>query len=283
MADVQTVEAAPVEETKSELIAPPVEKDKDKEGKSGVSTAARRQAKAGRAKHSKRFLALAKGLSKEVAYEPLEALIKVKALATAKFDETVETAINLGVDPRHGDQMVRGTTNLPHGTGKSRTVWAFARGEKAEEARAAGAEFVGAEDLLERIQKEGGASCDILVASPDMMPLVGRLGQILKQKMPNPKAGTVSPNLGQVVRDIKGATRAEYRVDKNGIIHAPIGKASYPVEHLEANMTALLGALLKAKPAASKGKYFKKVTLTSTMGPAVVVDVLAALKVAEKV
>ena len=137
-------------------------------------------------------------------------------------------AVNLGVDPRHGDQMVRGTTNLPHGTGKSRVVWVFARGEKAEDARAAGADVVGAEDLVERIQKEGGATCDILVASPDMMPLVGRLGQILKQKMPNPKAGTVSPNIGQVVRDIKGATRAEYRVDKNGIIHAPIGKASYP-------------------------------------------------------
>ena len=141
---------------------------------------------------------------------------------------------------------------------------------------------MGAEDLVERIQKEGGATCDMLVASPDMMPLVGRLGQILKQKMPNPKAGTVSPNVGQVVRDIKGATRAEYRVDKNGIIHAPIGKASYPVEHLHANFAALLNALMKAKPAAAKGKYVKKITITSTMGPSLQVDTAVAQKMAER-
>src|SRR5262249_41835008 len=151
-------------------------------------------------------------------------------------------------------------------------VWAFARGEKAEDAKAAGADVVGAEDLMERIQKAGGADCDILVATPDMMPLVGRLGQILKQRMPNPKAGTVSPNISQVVRDIKGATRAEYRVDKNGIIHAPIGKASYSVEHLQDNFVTLLSALIKAKPAAAKGKYLKKITLTSTMGPSLSVD-----------
>ena len=143
--------------------------------------------------------------------------------------------------------------------------------------------MVGAEDLMERIQKEGGASCDLLVASPDMMALVGRLGQILKAKMPNPKAGTVSPNVGQVVRDIKGATRAEYRVDKNGIIHGPIGKASYPVENLHANFAALLAALIKAKPAASKGKYVKRVSVSSTMGPSVVVDVADAQKTAEHV
>lgn len=250
--------------------------------KHGLSTAARRKAKATRAKHSKRYTALVKGLGNLEGLEPDAALAKVKELATAKFDETVESAINLGVDPRHGDQMVRGTTNLPHGTGKSRVVWAFARGEKAEDARAAGADFVGAEDLVERIQKAGGADCDILVASPDMMPLVGRLGQILKQKMPNPKAGTVSPNVGQVVRDIKQATRAEYRVDKNGIIHAPIGKASYPIEHLHANFVALVTALVKAKPAASKGKYLKKVTLTSTMGPGIVVDVAAVQKLTER-
>ena len=212
--------------------------------KSGLSTAARRKAKAGRAKHSKRFLAIAKGLAKENLYDPDAAFAKVKELATAKFDETVEAAINLGVDPRHGDQMVRGTTNLPYGTGKSRVVWVFARGEKADDARAAGADFVGAEDLVERIQKEGGANCDILVASPDMMPLVGRLGQILKARMPNPKAGTVSPNVAQVVKDIKGATRAEFRVDKNGIIHAAIGKASFPVEHIHANFAALLSAVI---------------------------------------
>lgn len=202
------------------------ETTEEQEEKSGLSTAARRKAKVGRPRHSKRFLAIAKGVDSVKLYELDEAIAKIKSNATAKFDETVEAAINLGVDPRHGDQMVRGTTNLPHGTGKSRVVWVFARGEKAEDAKAAGADVVGAEDLVERIQKEGGASCDILVATPDVMPLVGRLGQILKQKMPNPKAGTVSPNVGQVVRDIKGATRAEYRVDKNGIIHAPIGKAS---------------------------------------------------------
>ncbi len=251
--------------------------------KHGLSTAARRKAKVNRAKHSQRYLGIAKkGKGDEIV--SLEAAItRVKANATAKFDETIEIAVNLGVDPRHGDQMVRGTTNLPFGTGKSRVVWVFARGEKADDARAAGADVVGAEDLMERIQKEGGASCDILVASPDMMLLVGRLGQILKAKMPNPKAGTVSPNVGQVVRDIKGATRAEYRVDKNGIIHGPIGKASYPVENLQANFIALLSALVKAKPAAAKGKYVKRINVSSTMGPSIEVDVADAQKAAEHV
>jgi large subunit ribosomal protein L1 len=267
----------------TEQTTPPPAEKAEGEEKSGLSTAARRKLKAGRARHSRRFLALIKTLPKEQSYDIDAALAKVRELATAKFDETVETAINLGVDPRHGDQMVRGTTNLPHGTGKSRVVWAFARGEKADDARAAGADLVGAEDLMERIQKEGGAACDILVASPDMMPLVGRLGQILKARMPNPKAGTVSPNLGQVIRDIKAATRAEYRVDKNGIIHVPIGKASYPVEHLHENFAALLNALVKAKPAAAKGKYLKKITLTSTMGPSLNVDVASAAKLAERV
>jgi large subunit ribosomal protein L1 len=254
----------------------------EKAEKSGLSTAARRKAKVNRPKHSKRYLGVVKSLNADEVYSAEAAFARIKDLATAKFDETIETAINLGVDPRHGDQMVRGTTNLPYGTGKSRVVWAFARGEKAADARAAGADFVGAEDLVERIQKEGGASCDILVATPDMMPLVGRLGQILKQKMPNPKAGTVSPNVAQVVRDIKGATRAEYRVDKNGIVHAPIGKASYPVEHLHANFIALLNALVKAKPAAAKGKYVKKITLTSTMGPGLQIDVTEAQKLTER-
>lgn len=270
MSDVETkpVEATPVEGEAAE--------------KTGLSTAARRKAKSTRARHSKRYQALAKGASADTLLEPIAALTKVKELANAKFDETVEAAINLGVDPRHGDQMVRGTTNLPFGTGKSRVVWVFARGEKAADAQAAGADVVGAEDLVERIQKEGGASCDILVASPDMMPLVGRLGQILKQKMPNPKAGTVSPNVAQVVKDIKGATRAEYRVDKNGIVHAPIGKASYPVENLNANFNALLSALIKAKPAAAKGKYLRKISVTSTMGPSHQIDIAAAQKHVER-
>ncbi len=266
----------------SDLTAAPTEAEASTE-KHGLSTAARRKAKVNRAKHSKRFLAIAKTVSIGEIHGLDEGIAKVKELATAKFDETIEAAINLGVDPRHGDQMVRGTTNLPFGTGKSRVVWVFARGEKAEDAKAAGADYVGAEDLLERIQKENGAACDLLVASPDMMPLVGRLGQILKAKMPNPKAGTVSPNVGQVVRDIKGATRAEYRVDKNGIIHAPIGKASYPVENLHANFVALLGALVKAKPAAAKGKYVKRINLSSTMGPSIEIDVTVAQKAAERV
>jgi len=268
----------------TEVKTAPAEAPAEEEAaKSGLSTAARRKAKAGRAKHSKRFLALAKGLKADALLDPDAALARIKELATAKFDETVEAAVNLGVDPRHGDQMVRGTTNLPHGTGKSRVVWVFARGDKADDARAAGADVVGAEDLVERIQKAGGADCDLLVASPDMMPLVGRLGQILKARMPNPKAGTVSPNVAQVVKDIKGATRAEYRVDKNGIIHAPIGKASFPVEHLHANFAALIGALVKAKPTAAKGKYLKKVTITCTMGPSLQIDTALAQKLAERV
>ncbi len=272
MADVETTTAASEVETA----------DGEKAEKSGISTAARRHQKAGRQKHSRRFLALEKSLPKDRVYELDEGLSKAKELATAKFDETIECAVNLGVDPRHGDQMVRGTTNLPYGTGKSRVVWAFARGEKADDAKAAGADVVGAEDLVERIQKAGGADCDILVATPDMMPLVGRLGQILRQQMPNPKAGTVSPNIGQIVRDIKGATRAEYRVDKNGIIHAAIGKASYPTEHLQENFVTLLSALIKAKPAAAKGKYLKKIAISSTMGPSLDIDVAGVQRLAER-
>lgn len=241
--------------------------------KTGLSTAARRKQKASRRRHSQRFTAVAKTLDRSRVYTLDEALAKVKELSTAKFDETIDIAVNLGVDPRHGDQMVRGTANLPHGTGKSRSVWVFARGQRADDALAAGADVVGAEDLVERIQKEGGASCDILVAAPDVMALVGRLGPILKQKMPNPKAGTVSPNVGQVVRDIKAATRIEYRVDKNGIIHAAVGKVSFPAENTRENFLVLLDALVKAKPSASKGKYLKKVSISSTMGPSLVLDI----------
>jgi len=204
----------------------------------GLSTAARRQAKRGRAAHSKRFLSLAKGLDKNTVLGVDEAIAKVKSAATAKFDETIEVAVNLGVDPRHGDQMVRGTVNLPHGTGKSRKVLVFARGANADAASAAGADEVGAEELVERIQKgwDGYAAYDLIVATPDMMALVGRIGSILKQKMPNPKAGTVSPNVGQVVKEIKGATRAEFRVERGGaIIHSAIGKASFSEEALKEN------------------------------------------------
>src|SRR5579884_2815794 len=273
MADTQEVIAGTPAEGKPEGSSVP--------GRSGLSTAARRKAKAGHRKHSLRYLALAKQAPQDRVYELDEALTKVKQKATAKFDETIEAAINLGVDPRHGDQMVRGTTTLPYGTGKSRVVWVFARGEKAEEAKAAGADLVGAEDLVERIQKEGGANCDILVADPDVMPLVFRLGQILKQRMPNAKAGTVSPNVAQVVREIKQAKRVEYRVDKNGIIHAPIGKASFPAEHIKANLIALVSALLKARPASAKGKYLKRITLSSTMGPGIHVDPTEVQRLAE--
>ncbi len=250
-----------------------------------VSTRQRREAKAGRARHSKRFEKLAKLTNNDEALEPAAAMAKVKELATAKFDETVEAAINLGVDPRHGDQVVRGTVNLPHGTGKSRKVAVFARGDRADEARAAGADEVGAEDLVERIQKgwAGWTQFDLFVASPDMMSVVGRVGSILKQKMPNPKAGTVTPNVAQVVRDIKGAARAEYRVERAGIIHCPIGKASFTAEQLTENLLVLINALVKAKPAAAKGRYLKKITVSPSMGPSVTVDTTLAQKAAERV
>lgn len=249
------------------------------------STRQRREAKVGKVKHSKRYAIIAKEVDPEELLVPEEALAKVQRLATAKFDETIEAAITLGVDPRHGDQMVRGTVNLPFGTGKSRKVAVFARGEKADAAREAGADEVGAEDLVEKIQKgwTGWTSFDLFVASPDMMPLVGRLGSILKARMPNPKAGTVTPNVGQVIKDIKGATRAEFRVEKAGIIHCPIGKASYPVENLNTNLTTLVSALLKAKPQAAKGRYLKKITVASSMGPGVAIDTAVAQKTAEKV
>lgn len=250
-----------------------------------LSTAARRAAKVGHSRHSKRYVALAKQVVQEELLTPEIALERIKGLANAKFDETVEVAVNLGVDPRHGDQMVRGTVNLPFGTGKSRKVAVFARGEKADAAREAGADEVGAEDLVERIQKgwTGWTAFDLFVASPDVMSVVGRVGSILKQKMPNPKAGTVTPNVAQVVKDIKGATRAEYRVEKAGIIHCPIGKASFPVENLQQNLMILINALLKAKPAAAKGRYLKKITITSTMGPSLQLDVAVVQKLAERI
>ena len=249
-----------------------------------ISTKVRRESKAGRPKHSKRFLDVSKQVDKDALIPPEEALAKIKSLATAKFDETIELCVNLGVDPRHGDQMVRGTVNLPHGTGKSRKVAVFAKGDKAEAAKAAGADEVGAEDLIERIQKgwTGWTEFDLLVATPDMMPLVGRLGSVLKQKMPNPKAGTVSPNIEQVVKDIKGASRVEFRVEKAGIVHAPIGKASFSEQQLQENFNTFVSALVKAKPQAAKGRYLKKMTVASTMGPGIGIDTTIAQKAAEK-
>lgn len=201
-----------------------------------------------------------------------EAIASVKANAKAKFDETIEIAVNLGVDPKHADQMVRGVVNLPSGTGKDVRVAVFAKEGKADEAKEAGADIVGAEDLMEKIQG-GFSDFDRVIASPDMMAIVGRLGKILGPKglMPNPKVGTVTPNVGQAVKDAKGGA-VEFRVEKAGVIHAGVGKASFSEDALEKNVTAFLGALMKAKPSGAKGTYVKKVSLSSTMGPGVIIN-----------
>lgn len=202
-----------------------------------------------------------------------EAIALVKSNATAKFDETVEVSLNLGVDPRHADQMVRGVVTLPKGTGKTVRVGVFARGAKAEEATAAGADVVGAEDLMEAVQN-GKIDFDRCIATPDMMGLVGRLGKVLGPKglMPNPKLGTVTMNVAAAVEAAKGG-QVEYRVEKAGIIHSGIGKASFSAEDLRENFDALVDAVVKAKPSGAKGKYLKKVALSSSMGPGVRVDV----------
>ncbi|ESQ83650.1 50S ribosomal protein L1 [Asticcacaulis sp. AC466] len=209
-------------------------------------------------------------------YGLTEALNVVKANAKAKFDETVEIAINLGVDPRHADQQVRGVVNLPSGTGKDVRVAVFAKDKKAEEALAAGAEVVGAEDLVEKIQG-GFMDFDRVIASPDMMALVGRLGKVLGPRglMPNPKVGTVTPNVAQAVKDAKGGA-VEFRVEKAGIVHVGVGKISFTVEALEINIKALVDALVKARPSGAKGLYVKKIALSSTMGPGVKVDTASA-------
>ncbi len=205
-------------------------------------------------------------------YALTEALTVVKANAKAKFDESVEIAVNLGVDPRHADQQVRGVVNLPSGTGKHVRVAVFAKDKKAEEALAAGAEVVGAEDLVEKIQG-GFMDFDRVIASPDMMALVGRLGKVLGPRglMPNPKVGTVTPNVAQAVKDAKGGA-VEFRVEKAGIVHVGVGKTSFTVEALEANVKALVDALNRARPSGAKGLYVKKISLSSTMGPGVKVD-----------
>ena len=220
------------------------------------------------AKLSKRQKAL-NPVDRDRFYPVAEAIALVKGNATAKFDETVEVALNLGVDPRHADQMVRGVVNLPNGTGKSVRVAVFAKGAKADEAKAAGADVVGEEDLMETVQG-GQIDFDRVIATPDMMGVVGRLGKVLGPKglMPNPKLGTVTPNVGQAVKDAKSG-QVEFRVEKAGIIHAGIGKASFSEGDLKENFTAFIDAIVKAKPTGAKGKFVKKVALTSTMGPGV--------------
>jgi len=223
------------------------------------------------AKSGKRFRQAAERVKAEM-YPLDEAVALAKEGATAKFDESLDVAMRLGVDPRHADQMVRGTVTLPHGTGKKVRVLVFAGGEKVKEAEEAGADIVGGEDLAKKV--EGGwLDFDAVISTPDLMKAVGRLGRVLGPRglMPNPKSGTVTFDVGAAVTEIK-AGKIEFRVDKTGIIHAPFGKASFPVEHLQANAEAIIGAIVRAKPSSSKGKYLKSVTVSSTMGPGIRVD-----------
>ena len=221
----------------------------------------------------KKYKDSAKQIDRSVQYDPADALGLVCKTASAKFDKTVEIHIRLGVDSRHADQQVRGAIVLPNGTGKTRRVLVFAKDAKADEAREAGADFVGGMDMVERIQKENWFDFDVVVASPDMMGIVGRLGKLLGPKglMPSPKAGTVTPNVASAVKEIK-AGKIEYRLDKTNIIHCPIGKVSFGPEKLEENLSTLIGAVIKAKPAAAKGQYIKSCVIASTMGPGVKVN-----------
>ncbi|MBQ4522354.1 MAG: 50S ribosomal protein L1 [Lachnospiraceae bacterium] len=224
-------------------------------------------------KKGKRYVEAAKLVDRSVAYEAAEAVALVKKSASAKFDETVEAHIRLGVDGRHADQQVRGAVVLPHGTGKQVRVLVFAKGDKIDEALAAGAEHAGGEELIPKIQNEGWLDFDVVVATPDMMGVVGRLGRVLGPKglMPNPKAGTVTMDVTKAVNDIK-AGKIEYRLDKTNIIHVPIGKASFTEEQLADNFQTLIDAVMKAKPSAAKGQYFKSISISSTMGPGVKVS-----------
>ena len=221
-------------------------------------------------KRGKKYVEAAKLIDRATLYDRDEAIALVKKSATAKFDETIEAHIRTGCDGRHADQQIRGAVVLPHGTGKTVRVLVFAKGVKADEAQAAGAEFVGAEELIPKIQNEGWLDFDVVVATPDMMGVVGRLGKILGPRglMPNPKAGTVTPDVAKAVTEAK-AGKIEYRLDKTNIIHCPIGKASFGVEKLEQNFNTLINAVVKAKPAAAKGQYLKSVVVASTMGPGI--------------
>lgn len=227
-------------------------------------------------KHGKKYQEAAKKIDRDVLLEPQDAITLVKDSASAKFDETVEVAVRLGVDPRHADQQVRGAVVLPHGTGKTAKVLVFAKGEKHKEAENAGADFVGAEDMIEKIQG-GWLDFDVAIATPDMMGAVGKLGRVLGPRglMPNPKTGTVTFDVDKAVKDVK-AGKIEYRTDKAGIIHAPIGKVSFDGEKLNENFQALIDVLVRAKPAAAKGTYLKSITVSSTMGPGVKINPLKA-------
>ncbi len=224
-------------------------------------------------KHGKKYSEAAKLVDRSVAYEAAEAIALVKKTAVAKFDETVEVHIRTGCDGRHAEQQVRGAVVLPNGTGKTVRVLVFAKGDKVAEAEAAGADFVGGDELIPRIQNEGWLDFDVVVATPDMMGIVGRLGKILGPKglMPNPKAGTVTMDVTKAIKDIK-AGKIEYRLDKSNIIHVPVGKVSFSEEKLAENFSALMDAIVKARPSALKGQYLRSVTLASTMGPGVKVS-----------
>ena len=221
-------------------------------------------------KHGKKYLDSKKLIESSKLYDPAEAISLVKQTGKAKFDETVELSIRLGVDPRHADQQVRGTVVLPHGTGKKVRVLVFAKGDKAEEARAAGADYVGEAELADKIKNENWFDFDVAVATPDMMGVVGRIGRILGPKglMPNPKSGTVTADVAKAIEEIKGG-KVEYRVDKTAIAHVPIGKVSFDEEKLVENLTALMEAVVKAKPSSAKGTYLKSLYLSTTMGPSV--------------
>jgi large subunit ribosomal protein L1 len=225
------------------------------------------------ARRSKRYNEGAEGLDHDRLYELADAVAAIKSGPGAKFDESVDLAMNLGVDPRHADQMVRGALVLPHGTGKSVRVLVFCKGEKEQEAQAAGADYVGAEELAKKIQDEGWLDFEQVIATPDMMGVVGRLGRVLGPRglMPNPKLGTVTMDVGRAVSESKSG-KVEYRVDKNGIIHAAIGKRSFDEQQITANAAALIDAVVRAKPAATKGTYLKKISISTTMGPGVRID-----------
>ncbi|NLK21388.1 MAG: 50S ribosomal protein L1 [Epulopiscium sp.] len=221
-------------------------------------------------KRGKKYIEAAKLVDRTTLYNPQEAMDLIQKTSVAKFDETVEAHIRLGVDSRHADQQVRGAVVLPHGTGKKVRVLVFAKGDKVKEAEDAGADFVGGEELIPKIQNDGWLDFDVVVATPDMMAVVGRLGRVLGPKglMPNPKAGTVTPDVAKAIQDIK-AGKIEYRLDKTNIIHVPIGKVSFGTQKLLDNFQTLMNAVIKAKPAAAKGQYLRSISISSTMGPGI--------------